>query len=80
MLTSVLLLALLAPTLPRAQNGASTDVGRLVEGMGALLDDRALAARLGAAAREVALERFSIARFGADWTAAFALVTGRSGG
>jgi hypothetical protein len=58
----------------------STDVGRLVEGMHALLDDRALAARQGAAAREVALERFSIARFGADWTAAFALVTGRSGG
>lgn len=55
----------------------STDVGRLVDGMRALRADRQLAARLGEAAREIALERFAIARFTADWTAAFSLVTGR---
>jgi hypothetical protein len=55
----------------------STDVERLVVGMQALLDDRELARRLGAAARDIALERFSIERFGRDWTAAFAEVTGR---
>ncbi|MBI5618189.1 MAG: glycosyltransferase [Gammaproteobacteria bacterium] len=43
----------------------------LVEPMRALLADRDYAARLGAAARARALERFGIARFVADWTRAF---------
>jgi len=47
--------------------------------MEALLADRSLAARLGEAARAIALERFSIERFARDWTAAFAEVTGRPG-
>jgi hypothetical protein len=40
-----------------------------------LLDDRVDAARLGAAARRTALERFNIHRFVADWLAAFHEVT-----
>jgi len=55
----------------------ATDVERLIAGMRELLADRGLAGRLGAAGREVALERFSIDRFARDWTAAFAEVTGR---
>jgi hypothetical protein len=55
----------------------STDTDRLLDGMRALLADRELAARIGDAGREIALERFSIRRFGADWTDAFRLVTGR---
>jgi Glycosyl transferases group 1 len=55
----------------------ANDLGTLVTGMRALLDDRGLAERLGAAARQVAIERFSIERFAAGWTAAFAEVTGR---
>jgi len=43
--------------------------------MRALLRDRGLAERLGAAGRRTALERFSIARFGADWDAALRHVT-----
>jgi hypothetical protein len=56
----------------------ANDLGTLVTGMRALLEDRGLGQRLGAAAREVAIERFSIERFAADWTATFADVTGRS--
>lgn len=48
---------------------ASTDVGELVERMRELLADRRLAARLGEGARAHALERFSIDRFAARWTA-----------
>jgi len=55
----------------------ATDLPRLVGGMEALLADRGLAARLGAAAREIAVERFSIDRFARDWTRAFEDVTGR---
>ena len=55
----------------------ATDLPRLVVGMEALLADRGLAARLGEAARAIALERFSIERFARDWTSAFAEVTGR---
>jgi glycosyltransferase involved in cell wall biosynthesis len=62
------------------ENGRSgitaTDPGSLLGGMGALLEDRALARRLGAAGRERALERFGMERFTRDWTAAFELVTG----
>ncbi len=56
----------------------ANDLPTLITGMRALLEDRALAQRLVAAAREIALERFSIDRFTADWTAAFQEVTGRS--
>ena len=64
------------------ENGRSgivhTNPERLIEGARELLKDRSLAARLGAAAREIALERFSIARFTRDWEAAFRDVIGRS--
>ena len=56
----------------------STDVSELIERMQTLLDDPALARRLGEGARRVALERFNIERFGRDWSAAFAQVTGIS--
>ena len=58
----------------------ATDLDPLVDGMRELLDDHELAGRLGAAAREIALERFSIERFARDWTRAFQDVTGRSSG
>ena len=54
---------------------AVTDTRRLADAMRALLDDRGLAERLGAAGRHSALERFAIARFGADWDAALRHVT-----
>ncbi|MES3021291.1 MAG: glycosyltransferase [Pseudomonadota bacterium] len=53
-----------------------TDVATLVARMQDLLRDRALAARLGAAGRRRARERFSIARFSANWNDALQLVTG----
>jgi Glycosyl transferases group 1 len=53
-----------------------TDLERLVRLMRTLLGDRELAAELGAEARRTALERYGIARFVADWNAAFAEVTG----
>lgn len=53
------------------ENGVSgyvfTDLGRCVERMHALLDDRSLAVRLGAQARQYAQRRFSLARFITDW-------------
>lgn len=52
-------------------NGVSgytdTDPSRLVDCMQELIADRALAARLGAQAREYALQRFGIERFASDW-------------
>jgi glycosyltransferase involved in cell wall biosynthesis len=53
-----------------------TSPERLVKRMRALLADRQLAHALGQEARRTALERFNIARFAADWNAAFAAVTG----
>src|SRR3954466_1692703 len=53
-----------------------TEPARLVRGMRALLHDARLAKALGEEARRTALERFNIARFVADWNAAFAEVTG----
>jgi hypothetical protein len=50
---------------------ASTDPARLEDSMRALLDDRALAARIGAAGYETARERFSIERFARDWNSVF---------
>jgi glycosyltransferase involved in cell wall biosynthesis len=64
------------------ENGVSgfiaTDVCRLIEGMRELLEDPDTARRLGARAREIALERFSIERFTRDWEDAFTTVCGRS--
>jgi glycosyltransferase involved in cell wall biosynthesis len=63
------------------ENGVSgyvaTDPARLVEPMQALLGDRELAARIGAAGREQARARFGIERFVRDWDAAFREVAGR---
>ena len=59
------------------ENGfIDTDAGKLVERMKLLLNDRQLAAHLGRAARRIALSRFNIERFVADWNDAFAQVTG----
>jgi glycosyltransferase involved in cell wall biosynthesis len=53
------------------QDGVSgvvdTNVARLIDGMNALLADRGEAERLGAGARERALERYGIERFAEDW-------------
>jgi hypothetical protein len=54
---------------------AVTDARHLASCMRALLQDPALARSLGARARRTALERFSIARFSADWDAALRYVT-----
>jgi glycosyltransferase involved in cell wall biosynthesis len=53
-----------------------TDLGRLIDLMKLLLEDRALAAQLGENARRTAVERFNIERFVRDWNALFAEVTG----
>jgi glycosyltransferase involved in cell wall biosynthesis len=50
---------------------AHTDPAVLEAAMRALLDDRALAARIGAAGRETARDRFSIERFARDWNRVF---------
>jgi hypothetical protein len=49
----------------------STDPARLEASMRALLEDRALAARVGAAGHATARERFSIGRFARDWNGVF---------
>ena len=54
----------------------SCDLDRLVAGMEALVADRELAVRLGAAGRELARERFGLERFCADWNDAMRAVTG----
>jgi glycosyltransferase involved in cell wall biosynthesis len=54
----------------------SCDLDLLVERMGALIADPALARRLGAAGRELAEARFSLARFARDWEAALRAATG----
>ena len=51
----------------------SCDPAVLIQRMRALLDDPAEARRLGANARRVAAERFSLERFIRDWNAAFVL-------
>jgi Glycosyl transferases group 1 len=55
----------------------STDPAHLLAGMRELLADPGLARRLGAAGREVALERFGIDRFARDWERTFDDVAGR---
>jgi len=54
---------------------AVTDARQLAPAMRQLLQDAGLARRLGEGARRTALERFSIARFSADWDAALRYVT-----
>ena len=55
---------------------ASTDPAVLLSRMELLLKDKELAAALGLEGRRSALQRFGIARFVADWNAAFAEVMG----
>lgn len=58
----------LASVIRDGENGfVDTRVERLVERMRALIDDPALARKLGDGARKTALERFGIERFAADW-------------
>lgn len=54
----------------------STDLRVVLERAKELLADPASARRLGAGAREVALERFGIERFCRDWENTFAGVSG----
>jgi len=57
-----------------------TDPDALIDRAQALLDDHALAARLGAAGRDVARKRFSMERFTADWDRALHdVIEGRLG-
>ncbi len=55
-----------------------TDVDKVVEYMRYLLKNRGEAQRIGATAREYALERFNIHRFIQDWDRAFNIVAGGS--
>lgn len=52
-----------------------TDPDQLVEGMRVLIADRQVAAEMGQRGRALALERFHIDRFVADWLAVFARQT-----
>jgi glycosyltransferase involved in cell wall biosynthesis len=54
---------------------AVTDARRLISCMRELLIEPGLARRLGEGARRIALERFSLDRFSADWDAALRHVT-----
>jgi hypothetical protein len=58
----------------------ATDAAGLADGVQALLDDRDLAARIGAAGRDLARTRFGIQRFARDWTAVLeeAVILGRA--
>ena len=68
------------PTVIRnGENGyIATDERSLINAMQALIEDPALARRIGTAARMTALERFNIDRFVADWTAVFTRVAGKA--
>ncbi|GAA4055563.1 glycosyltransferase [Agromyces indicus] len=58
----------------------STNVGELVSAARLLLEDRDEAARLGAAARDAALDRYRLARFLSDWDVLVADLVERSPG
>ena len=58
------------------QGYIDTDVNKLIEPMRELLGDPQLARRLGANARQRALERFSIKRFAREWEQTFATAIG----
>jgi len=64
------------PTIVRngVEGFCATNVAELVDRMGALVEDPALAARLGASAYATARERFGVERFCRDWMAVFARV------
>jgi len=67
----------LATVVQDGVNGfTGTDPDRLADAMRALLADHALAAKLGAAARDTARERFGIGRFTRDWEALFTELAG----
>ncbi len=55
-----------------------TSVERLIARMRALLADNEEAARLGAAARRIARDRYSVERFAADWDGVFRSVVSRA--
>jgi glycosyltransferase involved in cell wall biosynthesis len=52
-----------------------TDIHYLISEMQKLIDDRDYAARIGAAGRQTALERFNVRRFTDDWESVFRTVT-----
>jgi glycosyltransferase involved in cell wall biosynthesis len=56
-----------------------TDPAYLVKRMKRLLEDKALATRLGQQGRSVALERFNIERFVSDWKNLFEIVIAKEG-
>jgi glycosyltransferase involved in cell wall biosynthesis len=60
-----------ARAVPQAAGARSTNVAELVAAAGTLLNDPEEAARRGRNARAVALERYGLDRFLADWDAAF---------
>ncbi|MGN6639936.1 MAG: glycosyltransferase [Mucilaginibacter sp.] len=55
-----------------------TDVNYLIDKMNLLLNDAALAAEIGNNGRNVALKRFNIERFTAEWETLFKEVSGKS--
>lgn len=66
----------LSTVIDNGRNGyIDTDLDSLIIAMEELLSDPYLAMQWGAAARQVAEERFSIDRFVADWNETFAMVT-----
>jgi glycosyltransferase involved in cell wall biosynthesis len=72
MMAGVPVVALATTEMPTVlRNGETgfidTSVPRLVDAMKALIADRELARRIGAAGREVALERFGLERFAREW-------------
>ncbi|HEY0444268.1 MAG TPA: glycosyltransferase family 4 protein [Candidatus Limnocylindrales bacterium] len=74
MMVGVPIVALATTEMPTVlRNGETgfldTSVPRLVDAMRKLIANPALAQRIGAAGREVALERFGIERFARDWDA-----------
>lgn len=82
MMVGLPIVALATTEMPTVlENGRSgvihTDPDYLIDGAAELLRDPDLAGRLGEAGRRIALERFSIDRFAAEWSRAFADVVGR---
>ena len=68
----------LPSVITNGENGfVSCDTAWLIDRMRDLIADPAEARRLGANARQLAVERFGMERFIAAWNTAFALVTGR---
>jgi hypothetical protein len=71
----------LVTVIRNGESGAiDTDPTRLIEAMLALLDDPGEARRMGENARKLALDRFGIERFAAEWEETFARVSGGRAG